>query len=131
MLLIMDYLSIYEYITKKRVVYKSITINTTLVPCNTIKYKHLQTASHLPIHMDIHSSVDINIIEIVLFLSFMKICCLVQCYMHIIFVNNISGFLGTVMLQKMLHRYTEKKNIWIIKRLMMIKKIEVWLIVVK
>lgn len=53
MLLIMDYLSIYEYITKKELFTQSITINTTLVPCNTIKYKHLQTASQLPIHMDI------------------------------------------------------------------------------
>lgn len=62
MLLIMDYLSIYEYITKKELFTQSITINTTLVPCNTIKYKHLQTASQLPIHMNINSSVDINTI---------------------------------------------------------------------
>lgn len=51
---------------------------------------------------------------------------------HIIFVDNISGFLDTIKYYKMLHRYKEKKqDIWIIKRLMMIRKIEVWLIVVK
>lgn len=58
----MDYFSIYEYITKKELFTQSITINTTLVPCNTIKYKHLQAASQLPIHMNINSSVDINTI---------------------------------------------------------------------
>lgn len=56
----MDNLSIYEYIKKSCL--QSITINTTLLPCNTIKYKHLQTESLLSIHMDIHSSVDINTI---------------------------------------------------------------------